>query len=152
MAGDTRTYISPKLKESIVRDYHGAHLSVSDLKRKYRVAYNTVDKIIKTTPYGFWNAVAPDSEIRPPVTETRKYLPTSAGASSPTELCKRILHLVFQRMIEMLEDPDSNLSPNQLCSIVLAVSPHIFKNKGNEEEDSRKAIMEMFKARLNGKN
>ena len=119
-------------------------MTVSDLGRKYKVAYNTVDKIIKTTKYGFWEVVPTRSMQSPLIT---KYLAPSEGASS---LAKKILSLTFQHMIELLDDPLTNLSPNQLCSIVSAISPHIFKNKGNEDDDSsRTAIMEMFKATPN---
>ena len=148
MAGNKRTFVNNSIKEDIVRDYFDNKLTISDLKRKYRVAYNTVDNIVKTTSYGFWNNVVQGREIKQVVTETRKYLTAAERSRLMTEDVRKTLSLSIQKLIEILEDPHSSLSITQL------VSPYVLdkKVKGIEEDSSRADILRMFKDTLNGKN
>ena len=102
MAGLTRTFVSPQLKEDVVRDYHDNHMAVGDLKRKYNCAYNTIDKIIKTMPNGFWNNVVPGRKIEPPITEIRKSISPSDRIRLLTEDATTIAELTFQSIKEIL--------------------------------------------------
>ncbi len=123
MAGAKRTWISPQLKEDIVRGHQDYKMTVSDLHRKYSCAYNTVNKIVKTTPYGFWNIDLPGRIIEPPITNTRKNLVHSERVRLITDDALKVVELTLQAMKEMLENHRESLSAPQLCGFLNAVAP-----------------------------
>ena len=148
MAGNSRTFISPQLKENIVRGFHDDHLTVSELARRYNCAYNTVNKIVKLTNYGFWD-FAPGRQIDPPVTETRKNVSSSERAGLLMHDAMAVVELTLQGMVTMLKDHLTSITATQLCAFLTAVAPYTMIKKDKQKEPTKINVYKMFKDSLN---
>lgn len=150
MAGKRGIELSFQTKEDIVKDYHDGKLSKLKLAKKYHCTYNTVDRVIDTCPYGFWDDLkVAHRELDAPVTETAKTVSELKAQVAETAL--RVVALTLQAMEETLENHRSSLNPGQLSQFMTAAAPYaVARVETKKKTDTRKDNpYKLFKENLN---